>query len=66
MRENSEENRTTSSKDEFSTVLGFLKVKSYCILHFSANCMIFRKHVDAFPRDCTCICGVYLEIQMLL
>jgi hypothetical protein len=27
-RENSEENRTMSSEDEYSTVLGFLKVKS--------------------------------------
>lgn len=64
-RENSEENRTMTSKDECSTVLGFLKVKSCCLLRFSVNCMKFRKHADAVPRDCMCIRGVCSELKFI-
>jgi hypothetical protein len=64
-REISEENRTTSSEDEHSTVLGFLKVKSCFLLRFSVNCMKFHKHADAVLRDCMSICGVSLELKFI-
>lgn len=64
-RESSEEKRVTSSEDEHSTVLGFLKVKSCCLLGFSVNFMKFRKYANAVPRDCMSICGICLELKFI-